>query len=62
MREEYLKRWLETAQKAYKDATTKTARARTKENRGTTAVQPETEPTEADNWAMVVDLVQLGFR
>ena len=60
MREEHLKRWLATAQnaeKAEKEATM-TARAGMKENSGTTSVQSETEPTDADNWAMVVDLVQ----
>ena len=39
-----------------------TAGAGTKEDKGTTAVQPATEPTEADKWAMVVDLVQSEFR
>ena len=61
MRSEHLKRWLETARKADKDATT-TARAETMDNRGTTAGQPETEPTEADNREMVVDLVQAAFQ
>ena len=55
---EHLKRWLATAQKSEKDATTTRESVGTKENRGT-AVQPETE--EADNWEMVMDLVQLAF-
>ena len=58
MKAEHLKRWLATAQKSEKDATTTTEIVGTKENRGT-AVQPETE--EADNWEMVMDLVQLAF-
>ena len=33
-----------------------------KENSGTSVVQSEKEPTEADNWRMVVDLVQSAFR
>ena len=37
-------------------------RAGTKEKRGNTAVQSDTEPTEADNWEMIVDLVQSAFR
>ena len=60
MRAEHLKRWLATARKLDKGVTT-TARAGTKENRGATAVQPVKEPTEADNWEMVMDLVQLAF-
>ena len=61
MRVEHLKRWLATAQKSEKDTETTTARERvgTKENRGET-VHPETE--EADNWEIVVDLVQSAFR
>ena len=39
-----------------------TAKAETTENRGDTAVQPATEPTEADNWAMVLDLIHTAFR
>ena len=61
MRAEHLKRWLATARKLDKGVTT-TARAGTKENRGATAVQPVKEPTEADNWEMVVELVQSEFR
>ena len=57
MRAQHLKRWLETARKAEKDATTTMEREGTEENRGTTVVQPAMEPTEADNCAMVVDLV-----
>ena len=59
MRAEHLNRWLATAQKAEKDVTTKTARVGTKEKQGTAAVQPATEPTEADKWEMVVDLVHM---
>ena len=33
-----------------------------KENNGTTADQSETEPTEAENWTMVMGLVQSEFR
>ena len=60
MRAEHLKRWLATTRKAEKDVMT-TARAKTTKNRGTKKVQPATEPTEADNWAMVVDLVHTEF-
>ena len=38
------------------------ARAETTKNRGTTVVQPATDPTEADNWEMVLDLLQTTFR
>ena len=41
-----------------------TEKAETTDNRGdmgNTAVQPETERTEADNWEMVVDLIQTTF-
>ena len=31
-------------------------------NRGDTAVQPATEPTEAENWEMVVDLIHTAFQ
>ena len=62
MRAEHLKRWLATTQKSEKDVTTTTARAGTKDNRGTTSVQPATEPTEVVNWTMVVDLVQSAFQ
>ena len=55
MRAEHLKRWLATAQKAEKNVATTMAREGMKENRGT-SIQPATE--EADNWEMVVDLVQ----
>ena len=64
MRAEHLKRWLATAQKEEKEDTeaTTTEREEMKENSGTTAVNSKTEPTEADNWTMVVDLVQSAFR
>ena len=42
-----------------------TAKAETTENRGNmgnTVVQPATESMEADNWEMVVDLIQTAFR
>ena len=42
-----------------------TEKAETTENRGNrgdTAVHPATEPTEAENWEMVVDLIQTAFR
>ena len=61
MRAEHLKRWLAEARKAEKDATT-TVVEETMENNGTTAFQPATEPTEAANWEMVVELVQTTFR
>ena len=32
------------------------------ENEGTTEFQTATEPTEAANWAMVVELVHTAFR
>ena len=60
MRAEHLKSWRTTGIKAEKDVTM-TERAETTENRGTTAVQPAMEPTEADNWEMVVDLVHTAF-
>ena len=60
MRSENLKRWLATARKAEKYVTT-IARAETTDNRGTTEVHPPTDPTEADNWAMIVDLVHMAF-
>ena len=64
MREEHVKRWLAMARKAEKEETeaTTTSRVGMKESSGTTAVQSETEPTEADNWTMVVDLVKLVLR
>ena len=49
------------ARNAEKDAMT-TARAEKTENKGNTAVKSSTEPTEADNWAMVVELIQTTFR
>ena len=61
MPEEHLKRWLAAARKAEKDVTN-TAKTETTDNRGNTAVQPATEPTEADNWVMVVDLIQTAFQ
>ena len=61
MPEEHLKRWLAAARKAEKDVT-KTAKTETTDNRGNTAVQPVKEPTEADNWVMVVDLIQTAFQ
>ena len=39
-----------------------TARAEKTENKENTAVKPATEPTEAYNWAMVVELIQTTFR
>ena len=64
IRAEHLKRWMATAQKAEKSEkeATATARAGMKENSRTTAIQSETEPMEANNWAMVVDLVQSDVR
>ena len=53
--------WVAEAKKAEKDAI-KTSKAETMENRCNTAVQPTREPTEADNWEMVVDLIQTAFR
>ena len=58
---EHLKRWLEVARNSEKGATT-AAKVETTENRGNTAVQPATEPTEADNWEIMVDLIQTAFR
>ena len=55
-----LKRWLEDARKAEKYATM--AGMETMENKGTTAFKTLTESTEADNWEMVVDLIQTSFR
>ena len=49
------------SEKAETEAMT-TARAGMKENSGTKAIKSETKPTEADNWTMVVDLVQSAFR
>ena len=57
MRAEHLMRWMAAARKEEKDAMT-TARAETTDNRGNTAVQPSTEPTEAYNWEMVVELIR----
>ena len=57
MQAEHLKRWLESARNADKSATT-TARSEMTKNRGDTAVQPATNPKEADNWEMTVDLIQ----
>ena len=64
MRAEHLKRWLATAQKSEKEkdgkeAATTTERAGMTDNGKTSAEQAE---TEADNWKMVVDLVQSKFR
>ena len=53
--------WVAEAKKAEKDAI-KTSKAETMENRCNTAVQPTREPTEADNWEMVVDLIQTAFQ
>ena len=61
MRAENLKRWLVAARKLEKEATA-TVKAETTENRGNAAVQPATEPTKADNWTMVVDLIQTTFQ
>ena len=38
-----------------------TAGADTEENKGTAAFQKATEPTEAANWAMIVELVHTEF-
>ena len=63
MRAEHLKRWLATARKSEKKKTEKetmtTERAGMTENSETSAEKSE---TEADNWTMVVDLVQSEFR
>ena len=61
MRSEHLKRCLAAAIKVETNATT-TAQAETTENRGNMAVQPATEPREADNWTMVVYLIQTAFQ
>ena len=61
MRAENMKRWLSAVRKAEKEAT-ETAGAETTENKGTMAFQLLTEPTEAANWAMLVELVQTEFR
>ena len=63
MRAEHLKRWMATARKAKKgkaekEAATTTERAGMTENGKTLAAQAD---TEADNWTMVVDLVQSAF-
>ena len=44
-----------------KDSTT-TSGADTTDNKGTTEFQSATEPTEAANWAMLVELVQTAFQ
>ena len=63
MREEHLKWWIATAQKAEKDR--KTARkeevATTTEG-GRTDNAAEQEGTESDNWTRVMDLFQSPFR
>ena len=56
-----MKRWLAPARKEEKDATT-TVGAETTKKKETTVFQPATEPTEAANWAMIVELVQPVFR
>ena len=61
MQAEHRKRWLAEARKAEKYATM-TVKAETTDNRGNMAVQLATEPTEADNWEMVVNLIQTAFR
>ena len=61
MRSGHMKRLLAAARKLEKDETM-TAGAETTENKGTTAFQTSTEPTEAANWEMVVDLIQTAFR
>ena len=61
MRAQHLKRCLAAAKKAEKDAIT-TARTETTESRGNTEVHTGTEPTEVDNYAMVVNLIQTAFR
>ena len=60
MRAEHLKRWLAAARKAEKDAAT--AGAETTEDKETTAFKTSTDPTEAANWEMVVDLIHTAFR
>ena len=63
MRAEQLKRWLATVRKSEKEKAEKevttTERAGMKENSETSAAQSD---MEADNWMMVVDLVQSAFR
>ena len=54
-------RLLAAARKLEKDETM-TAGAETTENKGTTAFRKLTEPTEAANWEMVVDLIHTAFR
>ena len=57
---EHLKRWLADTRKAEKDVTT--AGVETTDNMGATELKTSTEPTEAANWEMVVDLIQTDFR
>ena len=64
MRAEHLNRWLATAWKSEKEntekeATTTTERAGMTENGETSVAQSE---MGADNWMMVMDLVQSAFR
>ena len=60
IRVEHMKSWLEEARKVEKDETT-TAGAEATENMGTTAFQPATEPMEAANWEILVELAQTAF-
>ena len=61
MRVEHMKRWLASPRKSEKDATTTTGEEMT-ENKGTTAFQTSTDPMEAANWEMLMDLIQTAFR
>ena len=63
---EHLRRWLAAARKAEKDATTEgtagTPEASSTEDKETMVFNTFTDPTEAANWEMVVDLIQTSFR
>ena len=61
MRAEHMKRWLAAARKAEKYVTT-TAGAEMTDNKGTTAFQTSTEPTEAANWDRLVYLLHTAFQ
>ena len=60
MQTEHLKKWLEAARKAEKDATT--AGVETTEDKEIMAFKTSMEPTEAANWEMVVELIQTEFQ
>ena len=60
MREEHMKMWLVAARKADNYATT-TAGVETTENKGYTAFHSATEPMEAANWEILVELAQTAF-